>query len=149
MRDPEGHCSGEMCGVPEAECWCRCDICAVSEITDRWQKATQGPWFWGSYSDSPPRLMGRQAPQYYVMGFTRMGMQGAAPLFRSHDDIDIMKRFDEYPLFGTVEYDSRFNGIDNPDAQAIAHSPEDIRILLKRVKDLEQVAGHCSRCDRE
>jgi len=82
--------------------------------------------------------------------------------------LGIMKRFDKYPLLGTVHYDDRFDGIDNPDAIAIAAAPEDVRLLiadltkalkgwdeaLARIKELELQVNTalnktCSECGED
>lgn len=115
----------------------RLDLEAVKK---RWAEATEGPWFWGTHSRFGVKLMGVKAPRYFVMGFARFGMQGAAPMFQDYD-LGIMKRFDEFPLLGTVEYDDRFDGIDNPDALAIAAAPEDVRALIAEVEDLQKAVG--------
>lgn len=50
-------------------------------------RATPGPWKWDLRKTcSDVKIVTTHSGQYYVMGFVRWGMQGAAPTFQVYDE---------------------------------------------------------------
>lgn len=92
-----------MSGLPEQR---------KAEIQERLSKATPGPWYWRNTQE--PFLFG--ARSRVVMAFSRMGMQGAQPQFRTAD--------------GLLDDTGKANINAYPDADLIAHAPTDIADLL-------------------
>lgn len=118
----------------------------IQEIKDRESKATPGPWKWYVNEHCKSiRLVTNHSGQYYVMGFERWGMQGAQPIFQVYEryDGDVRDRGSK-GMRKAIEL-SKWNQayrhddgwIEHPDAELIAHAPEDIRALLAYVTELE------------
>lgn len=120
----------------------------IDEIRAREQAATPGPWRWyvNEHSKSM-KLLTDHSGMHYVMGFDRYGMQGAQPTFQVYQKYS--GPVNERKSRGMVKASelSRWNQdyrhddgwIEHPDAQLIAHAPEDIRYLLDELaaKDAE------------
>jgi hypothetical protein len=88
--------------------------------------ASPGPWFWGGYKDSrgPIELRSRR-PGWgvcTVMGFRRLGMNGAQPMFWTDPN--------------GLLVDGRDVAVHNPNARLIAKAPEYIAALLAEVDRL-------------
>ena len=84
----------------------------LAPIRERLAAATPGPWYWRNTQDV--YLMG--AKSRAVMGFTRMGMQGAQPQFVNSDGLFIDAGKENLHAI--------------PDAEFIAHAPTDTARLL-------------------
>ena len=125
----------------------------LAGIRARLENATPGPWMWDVNSACKcARLVTTHSGMYYVMGFGRWGMQGAAPMFhkfskyegplsgrRSHG----LWRADEFLRSrpGKEHHVGYDDGIAHPDAELIEHAPEDIGWLLSEVTRLQAEVG--------
>lgn len=117
----------------------------VPEIRARLKAATPGPWRWfGDMSNGgSPYLAARHSGRRFVMKFWRNGMQGAQPVFQGPDGMVPTKDLAIYEVCpdATDAKDPRLYrhdivGFRSPDADLIAHAPEDIRYLLELVERL-------------
>ena len=90
----------------------------ISEIRDRLEKATPGPWYWRN-TNHDIYLLGHNTNA--VMTFARMGMQGAQPEFR---------------VGARLEPSKGRNLYDFPDAAFIANATIDVAWLLSEVERL-------------
>jgi hypothetical protein len=70
-------------------------------------------------------------------------MQNAQPRFRNHSDNLLYNAVD---LLRTKGCNDRITGIDHPDAEALAHSWEDVDVLLSEVErlrsEIKTLKGH-------
>lgn len=133
----------------------------LEQVRRREAKATPGPWRWFGNTDFHDIYLatsrfGRQ----FVMQFRRWGMRGAQPVFSDGrkwrpdpaSTMDFiagegMTPASEMPVYevapgATQRRDDRvyradLAGIRNPDADFIAHSREDVRLLLEVIADLQ------------
>lgn len=118
----------------------------VPEIRARLKAATPGPWRWfGDMSHGgSPYLAAKHSGRKFVMKFWRNGMQGAQPVFQGSDGMVPGKDLAIYEVWPTATDDASdprlyrhdIVGFRNPDADLIAHAPEDIRYLLELVEKL-------------
>jgi len=120
----------------------------ITEIKSRLEAATPGPWIWDVNSAyHQMRLLTTHSGMYFVMGFRRWGTQSAAPAFQvftkyegpvSERGSRGLQRADKllksHP--GKEHHEGYDDDIDHPDAQLIAHAPEDIRVLLDEIERL-------------
>ena len=119
----------------------------IEEIAARLAAATPGPWMWRG-QDYSPRLQGHH-PRWgtvTVMDFVRSGMQWAQPRFRN--DECYMDKGTEIPVYevcraATSRDDPRVYrrdivGYRNPDAEFIAHAPDDIAYLLAELAAIRE-----------
>jgi len=122
----------------------------IDDIAARHAAATRGPWRWfGSLDTQDIYLATVNRGRIYVMGFQRWGMRNAQPVFgeRGPDAAGIMVPVKEIPVFEVCPactdptdrrvYRKDLVALRNPDAELIAHSWEDIDVLLRRVRALE------------
>lgn len=122
------------------------DADPIEVIRRRAEAATPGPWGWfGNIKHGGPYLATQHGGRVFVMQFARLGMRDAQPVFQVRDDPD-------HPDWGHMvkgadlaiyEADHRddIKGFDNPDAEFIAHSREDVADLLTEVDRLRQCVG--------
>lgn len=83
----------------------------IDEIEARWRKATKGPWY---------------------LDFQHNGLlMGVAPVSGRPHDLWMVAHMCEF-RYGREHPNQR------EDAEAIAAAPEDIRILIERVRELEE-----------
>ena len=123
----------------------------LSEIQERLDRATPGPWMWDVNSASRnARLVTTHSGKHYVMKFQRWGAQMAAPSFQVFDKYEGpvtergsqgMKRADKllksHP--GKDHHIGYDDYIDHPDAELIAHAPDDIAWLISEVHRLQGI----------
>ena len=111
------------------------DANRFEEIKERHAAATPGPWRWWGSTDMhslelvAPRLMHRA-----VMAVRRWGMRSAQPMFRD-SETGILVPVAQIARF-QVHYRNDFNGIENPDAEFIEHSWQDVADLVAEVERL-------------
>ena len=106
----------------------------LSEIKERCEKATPGPWNWEVSTIN--KCIGLENWRDKVMDFARYGMDGAAPRF----NVDgIMERADKLAKsIPGMEHHRGFDDyINHPDAFFIAHSRTDIPALIAEVERLK------------
>lgn len=142
---------------------------ALDAIRARAEAATPGPWGWfGNVDNAHLYLATRRWGRHYVMGFRRLGMQGAQPEFVSGRTW--RKNADGSVDFGTVGsgivpgarlaryevapdatkrsdprvYRGDITGFHNPDAEFIANARQDIADLLAEVDRLRALVGDAS-----
>lgn len=137
----------------------------LAAITARHARATPGPWDWFGSTDSDiVDLATVDRGREWILSFRRYGMRGAGPIFRGQFRLwhiaegrsvvrEILKRCVRYEVLGyrtraeagvaadadsgnSPLYREDWRGIDHPDAELIAHAPEDIGLLLAEVQRL-------------
>ncbi|MEV4179896.1 hypothetical protein AB0J28_00435 [Streptosporangium canum] len=110
------------------------------------------PWHWiGDTKHSGPMLATKHSGWIYVMGFKRLGTQGAQPAFpvrgvdgylvitpcRDIENRDLKTVDAKKVAIPRASYDpDTVRGIDNPVAQWIEHSPQYAAELLAEVEEL-------------
>lgn len=105
----------------------------LDEIKERWSKATPGPWKWGGDTSAKNiHLISYTKHIPIVMDFVRYGFGNAQPRFNTKN---LMYKADELVKY-EVDYRRTIMDINHPDAQAIAHSWEDIQFLLSEIERL-------------
>lgn len=118
----------------------------LAEIRARHVGATPGPWHWFG---SGGRL--RKAVNVYlatvdrgrifVMDFVRTGWRDAQPRFQvRRSGMGLMTPSSELFQY-EVEYRDDITGIRHPDAEAIAHSWQDVEDLLGELDRLRALLG--------
>lgn len=119
----------------------------IEAIRARRAAAARGPWHWSGNTDTQQLRLSNWIPgagRCTVMDFARWGMQSARPRFIDEHvlmvDGDTMATYEVAP-FATRRDDPRvYRGdivdIRHPDAQLIAHAPQDIDDLLAEVDRL-------------
>lgn len=90
------------------------------QVRARLAAATPGPWYWCNGGGREPVLLG--ARTRCVMAFRRFGMNYAQPLF---------------PVDGILTDTAKANLHDFPNAELIAHAPDDLARLLARAEAAE------------
>lgn len=116
----------------------------IDEIRERWAKATRGPWKWfGNTKMHEIYLATEHSGRRFVMQFARWGMHSAQPLFQVRTPrggimtyVRDLVRYEVRPPPGENPYRYDVDGINHPDADAIAAAPEDVRVLLDEVDRL-------------
>lgn len=110
----------------------------LQAIRARHEASTRGPWRWFGQGGRKRKqvdlyLATTHSGRRFVVDFTRSGMNGAQPRFRSPRglmaDASTMLRYE-------VNYRDDVAGIDNPDAVALERSWEDVDDLLREVERL-------------
>lgn len=124
----------------------------IDDIAARHAAATRGPWGWRGNLDTHNIHLRSLAPDSMrpdVLRFHRSGFSGGKPVFNvpEGDRGFINVHTADLVVFDvcrscTDRYDTRVYrrdivGIRHPDAELIAHSWEDIDVLLRRVRALE------------
>lgn len=107
-------------------------------------KATKGPWRWNVNLNSRHAYLeseGRGRGFEYVMDFARWGMGGAAPRFRSADDL--MVRVDELTevVPGREHHAKWYRTVKHPDAElivALRNAAPALLDLADRAQELER-----------
>ena len=132
-------------------------------IIARLSAATPGPWQWyGSTDSGSVALCTTHSGRIYVLAFDRLGRNGAGPRFSGWRGRlrDMLRRHARYEVLdhrtraeaGLDEsadrsnsplYREDFVGIDHPDADFIAHAPEDVAALLLEVRRLGAIVEEC------
>lgn len=115
-------------------------------IRERYLKATPGPWRW-FVEDHDVKLLTTHSGRYWVMGFTRMGMHQAQPVFQVYEQYQgpVNQRGSQGMVKATeLRCVDRYD-IDHPDAQLISHAPEDIGLLLAEVEKCRQLMWDIQR----
>ncbi|MCL2183367.1 MAG: hypothetical protein FWB85_07860 [Chitinispirillia bacterium] len=119
----------------------------LTEIRERAEKATPGPWEWEVKKDCRDvKLLTAHSGRYYVMNFERYGMDGAAPSFQVYEKYDGalhergsqgMRRADALAKSkpGMEHHHGYDDYIDHPDAIFIEHSRQDISALLEHIAE--------------
>lgn len=138
----------------------------LQAIRAREQVATPGPWGWfGNVDTAHLYLATRRWGRHFVMGFRRLGMQGAQPEFvtgrrwrRNLDGsvdfgavgsgIEPAARLARYAVAPDATkrtdpsvYRGDITGFHNPDAEFIAHARQDVADLLDEVDRLRALLG--------
>lgn len=114
----------------------------LQAIKDRWARATPGPWGWfghvghGKDMSTNIRLSSRKNGDS-VMIFRRVQKTNAGQPYFQHPDPNkgVMVGARNFAQHEQL-YRTHINGINHPDAQAIASAPEDVRVLLHEVDRL-------------
>jgi len=102
----------------------------LSEIKERVQKATKGPWRWNLNDKSKHIYLEACISGFeYVMDFVRWGMCDAIPRFKSGDTMTRACEFGKV-VPGHGHHANWFKTIDHPDADFIAHAREDVPWLV-------------------
>lgn len=127
----------------------------LEAIRARRAAAAPGPWHWAGNTDSRNIYLAswrRGAGRCTVMDFARWGMQSARPRFI--DSELFMNNADEYPVWEVspesrrrddpAVYRADIIDIRHPDAQLIAHAPQDIDDLLAEVDRLTAALAEAS-----
>ena len=109
----------------------------LQAIENRWAKAAKGPWMW-DMNKSCKEIMLESSGRHVVMGFRRYGFGGAQPEFVVDGFLIpavelAVPRKAHHPNFDM--------DIIHPDAQAIAHAPNDVAALLAEVRRLSEQIG--------
>lgn len=101
----------------------------LDEIKARVAAATPGPWEWfGNVAHHDVYLSTKDRGRLYIMCFERWGMRNAKPIFR-RDENGLGDRVEEIACF-EVDYRQDFVGLQNPEAELIAHAPTDLQDLI-------------------
>jgi hypothetical protein len=111
----------------------------LSEIKEREQKATKGPWKWDlNFKGKCLYLKSCVRCGEYVMDFVRWGMNGATARFRS---LGLMTRAFEFgsSIPGQEHNSSWLQTIEHPDAKFIEHAREDVSWLISEVEHLRKL----------
>lgn len=114
----------------------------IQTIKDRWSKATKGPWQWSGYvskdnlKQTDINLMTTWGGRRVVMMFERVGFRDAQPWFQPQPGDLGMQQGRDLVKQDPETSSGQFWGINHPDAEAIAHAPEDVRVLLETVHNL-------------
>lgn len=131
----------------------------IDDIRARANRATPGPWAWfGNTAVQSAYLATQRMGRHFVMTFDRWGMRGAQPSFYSGRTVEEdergamrirggeMHKASEIPIYEVAPHAADKNdpsvyrqdiiGFRNADADFIAHSREDIDILLAEVDRL-------------
>lgn len=128
----------------------------VEAIRTRRAAATRGPWHWSGNTDTHQIRLSSWIPgagRCTVMDFTRWGMQSARPRFVDPDlmmlNADTRVVYEVAPA-ATERSDRRVYRADiidirHPDAQLIAHAPQDIDDLLAEVDRLTAALAAATR----
>lgn len=117
---------------------------AIAEIRARAAASTPGPWCWTATKRLEVDLVAAVSGIPYVMGFRRLGMHGAQPVFADGRDMarpgwraGLMKPAAE---IGTtpahLAWPNQRVEIDNPEATFIAAARADVDVLLAEVDRL-------------
>jgi len=120
----------------------------IQEIRDRLEKATPGPWQWdGSKNSKTVDLETWSRGRHTVMSFERWGFYSACPTFTESleegnqnlkwNSARILQRADKWMVNRQSHHEGWDMDIIHPDAQLIAHAPEDIRFLLGEIERLQ------------
>jgi hypothetical protein len=104
-----------------------------TEITDALAAIPAGPWHWIGDLNSGPTLATQYGGWKYVMGFRRLGTNGAQPCFpvpvEPHGHALLTPARDL--IVPRAAYDPRtFRGINHPVARFIEHSAQFVAELL-------------------
>lgn len=123
----------------------------IKEIEQRLNKATPGPWQWDvNIACKTAHLETTHSGMYFVLGFQRWGMQSAQPEFQKFKNyegpVEERGSLGTYPIkefaVPRMAHHPDFDmDINHPDAQLIAHAPEDIKYLLGEIKRLNDVVN--------
>lgn len=110
----------------------------LEAIEARAQKATAGPWGWFGYGGKTRELYlaTLSRGRLLIMDFVRWGTQRAQPRFRGPDNIMVEA---SATLKYTHEDSTQIVGIDNPDAEFIEHSHEDMTFVLGLIQRLRRL----------
>lgn len=116
----------------------------TTEIRNRAEAATPGPWGWfGNIKHGGPYLATRHGGRVFVMQFARLGMRDAQPVFQHRGDPEvppgwgIMVKGADLAIY-EADHRADIKGFDNPDAEFIAHSRQDVADLLDEVDRLRE-----------
>lgn len=102
----------------------------LDELEALLAKATPGPWFWDVTPSGEVRLATPDRGRLYVMGFGRLGMQGAQPRFSLWGEGARERR-------GGIMHDfAEAGGRNHPDAELIANAPTYLAAMLTELRDL-------------
>lgn len=122
----------------------------LTDIRERCEKATPGPWGWFGYPNSSFYLATQHSGRRYVMGFERMGMRGAQPTFQVKGEmkkgVDLCRfevarnvvGIEAAKKQGSGVYRKDIVGFDHPDAEFISHARTDIPALLDHIREQEE-----------
>jgi hypothetical protein len=110
----------------------------LKEIKERLNKATPGEWAWRMHPKAKDLMLISNASMApIVMRFWRWGMNSAIAVFRDFSK-DILEKADKWKVHRESHHDYNLD-INHPDAQLIAHAPEDIRYLVEQINELTKV----------
>lgn len=116
----------------------------LEPIRKRAEAATPGPWRWfGNAKARTIYLATTHSGRRFVMRFARWGAQSAQPMFQRYapdGSFGLMVKAKELLKF-EVPYRKDISGIDNPDAEFIAHAREDVPALIAEVEQLRALVG--------
>lgn len=127
-----------------------------NEIDARHRAATQGPWGWtGDTEVKNIHLQANRRGRLTVMDFWRWGLNGAQPGFRNDAECRMYKA-SELAVHSVSDLETKcppnckcyretIAGIDNPDAQLIAHSWADMDWLLRTYERMLPVVQAAAR----
>lgn len=117
----------------------------IEAIRARRGAAARGPWHWSGNTDTQQIRLSNWVPgagRCTVMDFTRWGMQSARPRFVDRDRMMIYAApvYEVAPAATRRDDPRVYRGdivdIRHPDAQLIAHAPQDIDDLLAEIDRL-------------
>lgn len=132
----------------------------LAELREVAEAATPGPWVWHGQRKLEYMLATARWGKRFIMGFTRMGMSGAQPMFQEYTDRtppddpfywrgNGMRTATEIAVL-QVPYREDIVALDNPDARYIARiDPTTVLALLDRITEIEETLdGYCDfECD--
>jgi hypothetical protein len=105
----------------------------LAEIRARHVAATAGPYRWSGYVTNHTISLDSAATGNEVLGFRRWGMQNAQPVFCADG---LLCAAAEVLAPDPAPGRGRITRVDHPDAEAIAHSWQDVEELLAEVDRL-------------
>ncbi|HEY9354520.1 MAG TPA: hypothetical protein VIP28_14755 [Nocardioides sp.] len=134
----------------------------ISEIRERWEKTSAGPWHWSGNTKTNQVYLARWVKgmgRVTVMAFSRWGMQGAQPQFIDNPaDPFFVQDASKMPVYEVAPnatsgkdpkvYRHDLIGIRHPDAVAIAAAPGDVAALLAEVDRLTGLLDRAARAGR-
>lgn len=123
----------------------------LKEIEARHAAATKGPWFWRINLKSKEVHLeshNRDGWLETVMDFVRWGMGNAKPRFLQQEKSLMVDANELAAIIPKREHHKDWaQTLDHPDANAIAHSWQDIGDLLAEVKRLQQLENYVDHLD--
>lgn len=110
----------------------------LEEIRARHALATPGPYRWAGYAPNHTISLDSTTTGNEVLGFRRWGMSSAQPVFCTRG---LLCAASEMLAPDSAPERRRISKIEHPDAEAIAHSWQDVDDLLAEVDRLRAMVA--------